>query len=138
MPMTDHEIFEQIRPIIVEALGVDLEQVTLDARLTDDLAAESIDYLDIFFRLEQRFGIKIEAGDKLIRTLTEDERLVLDGTITDEGLEELRRRLPGVSLAPLEQSRDIRDFLSIFTGEALVRMVQTRLAEDHGLTDATA
>ena len=60
--MTRDEIFKNIQEILVDALGVDEEEVTPTARLQADLGAESIDYLDISFKIEQVFGIKIAQG----------------------------------------------------------------------------
>lgn len=128
MMLTDSEIYERVKQIVVEALGVEEEEVTPEARLTDDLGAESIDYLDIFFRIEQAFHIKVEAGDKVVTAIATDERFVKEGTITDDGMEELRRRLPEVRIERLEPKRDIGSFLSIFDVTALVEMVKARLA----------
>ena len=56
---TYDEIFEKVQATLVDALGVDDEDVTQEATLQGDLGAESIDFLDIVFRLERNFGIKI-------------------------------------------------------------------------------
>ena len=56
------EVFKKVRNCLVEALGVDEEEVTLDSSITADLGGESIDFLDIVFRLEKTFGIKIPPG----------------------------------------------------------------------------
>jgi acyl carrier protein len=78
--------------MIAEALVRDVAEVTLESRLIDDLDAESIDFLDIVFRLEQRFGIEIPRG-KIVEdargTLSEDE-FARDGYLTAEGLARLR------------------------------------------------
>jgi acyl carrier protein len=69
--MTDQEIFEKVQETLVEALGVDDDEVTLEATLTGDLGAESIDFLDIVFNLEKSFGIKIARGYRIRRALAE-------------------------------------------------------------------
>jgi acyl carrier protein len=67
MPIHD-EIFEKVQATLVDALGVDEEDVTREATLQGDLGAESIDFLDIVFRLERNFGIKIPAANCSPRT----------------------------------------------------------------------
>ena len=128
MATTDSEIRDKLRAIIVEALGVDEEDVTPGARLTDDLGAESIDYLDIFFQIEKAFGVRVDVNERVISTIMNDERFVRESAITDEGMDELRRQLPGIDLGPLEESRDVRRFTSIFTVESVMDLVKARLA----------
>ena len=67
---TREEIHKQVTDVMVDALGVDPEEVTLDASLTSDLGAESIDFLDIVFRLEKAFGIKIPREELFPENLT--------------------------------------------------------------------
>ncbi len=59
---TQEEIFKKVQSTLVDALGVDEEQVEPGATLQGDLEAESIDFLDIVFRLERNFGITIPRG----------------------------------------------------------------------------
>ncbi|HMD53958.1 MAG TPA: phosphopantetheine-binding protein, partial [Phycisphaerae bacterium] len=63
MPMTREEVFVKVREVLTNALAVDPEEVTPEARLNQDLGAESIDYLDIQFQLEKTFSIKIPQGE---------------------------------------------------------------------------
>ncbi|MEX2673259.1 MAG: acyl carrier protein, partial [Phycisphaeraceae bacterium] len=63
MAMTQDEVFEKVQEVLVDALGVDDDEVVADATLTGDLGAESIDFLDIVFRLEKAFDIKISQGE---------------------------------------------------------------------------
>ena len=126
MPAQQAEVFEKVRTCLVDALGVDDEEVTPEASITGDLGAESIDYLAIQFRIEQVFGFKIEPNAMLMGEMP-PEQFVQDGKITDAGMAELRRRLPHVCLDLLEQSRDVKDFRSVFTVDALVRFVIAKL-----------
>ncbi len=126
MAMTDSEIYEEVRPIVVDALGVEQEEVALQSRLMDDLGAESIDFLDVFFRVERVFGVKLDTSASAAMN---DERFVREGAVTDEGMEELRRRLPGVDLSQVEQSRKLQDIEKAFTVASIVEMVKARLAE---------
>ena len=59
MGTSREEIFSQVQEVLIDALGVDDDEVTGEATLMGDLGAESIDFLDIVFRLEKAFGIKI-------------------------------------------------------------------------------
>lgn len=126
MIATEDEVYRQVQRIVADELAVDEGDVVPDARLTADLGAESIDYLAIQFRIEQVFGFKIEPNAMLMGEMP-PEQFVQDGKITDVGMAELRRRLPHVCLDVLEQSRDVRDFRSVFTVDALVRFVSAKL-----------
>ena len=129
MTMTQDDVFSKVREVLKDALGVDDEEVAPDAKLTEDLGAESIDFLDIAFRLEKAFNIKIEQGEMLPENVLNDSRYVLDGRVTDEGMAELRRRMPHANLDEFEESgRKVEDFPSVFTVDAVVKFVQTKLA----------
>ena len=67
MAMSRDEVFQQVQEVLVEALGVDDEEVKTDATLMGDLGAESIDFLDIVFRLEKVFEIKIPRTSKPVK-----------------------------------------------------------------------
>src|SRR4051812_7267528 len=85
MPTND-EIFEKVQSTLVDALGVDEDDVTPDATLFKDLGAESIDLLDIVFRLERNFGIKIPRGELSPEHITDPE-LDENGKLTTKGPE---------------------------------------------------
>ena len=87
MPTYD-EIFDKVQTTLVDALGVDEEDVTREATLQGDLGAESIDFLDIVFRLEREFGIKIPRGE-----LFPDEKLFTDPNFVKDG--KMTEALPG-------------------------------------------
>ena len=101
MPTYD-EIFGKVQATLVDALGVDEEEVTRAATLQGDLGAESIDFLDIVFRLERNFGIKIPRGELFPENLMADPEWVNDGKLTAKGVDELKARLP---FADLSQAR---------------------------------
>ena len=94
MPTTD-EIFGKVQETLVDALGVDEDEVTAGATLVGDLGAESIDFLDIVFRLEKNFSVKIPRGELFPENLAAaDASFVQDGVITKSGIAELRSKLP--------------------------------------------
>lgn len=127
MPMTRDEVFEKVQGVLVEALGVDDDEVTPQATLTGDLGAESIDFLDIQFRLEKAFGIKIGQGEMFPENILQDERYVQNGKVTDEGLAELRKRMPFADFANFEQGRAVDKVAAIVTVDAVVKFVQGKL-----------
>lgn len=132
MAATQEEIFEKVRQVLVDALGVDEEEVQPKARLVADLGAESIDFLDIVFRLEKAFNIKIQQSELFPENVLNDPKYVQDGKVTDAGLAELKARLPHADLSEFEASRKVSDFPNVFTVEAIVKFVQAKLNGTQG------
>ena len=102
--LTREEIFDKVRDVLAEALAVDESDVTLSASLTGDLEAESIDFLDIVFRLEKAFSVpgrpfKIEQGELFPENLMDNPQWVSGGKFTDAGMEMLRARMPHVDFS---------------------------------------
>ncbi len=126
MPDQD-EIFSKVQDVLVDALGVDDDEVEMQAKLVEDLGAESIDFLDIVFRLEKTFGVKIEQSELFPDSVLNDPKYVQDGKVTDEGMAELRQRMPHAELEEFDASRSIEDFSNIFTVETIVKFMQTKL-----------
>ena len=97
--MTTDEIFPRVKKQLVEALSVDDDEVTPTARLQADLNAESIDFLDIVFRLEREFGIKIDRNELFPESIfAGDPGFVQNGVVTAKGLAELRSKMPYAEL----------------------------------------
>ena len=127
MPMTDDEIFEKVQAVLEDALGVDDDEVTMEATLGPDLGAESIDYLDIVFRLEKAFGLKIDQAELMPNDVLTDPAYVENGKITDLGLAELKTKMPHADLSAVEESRDVEDFEKAFTVRTLVEFVKAKV-----------
>ena len=125
--MTQEQLFNTVREILVEALGVDDDEVTLDAKLAADLGAESIDFMDIVFRLEKAFGIKIGQSELFPDNVLNDPRYVVDGHVTDTGMTELRSRLPHADLDEFDASRDVEVFSNVFTVDTILKFVCTKV-----------
>lgn len=125
--MEQDQVFSKVQEVLVDALGVDDDEVTPQATLVGDLGAESIDFLDIVFRLEKAFDIKIDQAEMFPDDVLNDPKYVQDGKITDEGLAELRVKLPHLNLEAFEASRQVEDFSNVFTVEAVVKFVQSKL-----------
>jgi len=127
MPTYD-EIYEKVQATLVDALGVDEDEVTRDATLQGDLGAESIDFLDIVFRLERNFGIKIPRGELFPENLTADPEWIADGKLTSKGVEELKARLPFADITKIEQDPSVEKIGDLYTVDMLVQYVQSKLA----------
>ena len=126
--MTRDEIFAKVRDVLVDALAVDEEEVTPQATLTTDLGAESIDFLDIVFKLEQAFGIKIAQGELFPENVQQNPEFVQNGKLTPKGVAALRQRLPHADFSKLEQDPQVAKVAEIFTVEALVRFIEAKLS----------
>src|SRR5437763_9228350 len=104
---SQEEIYSKVSATLVEALNVDEEDVKPQATLVGDLGAESIDFLDIVFRLEREFGIKIPRGELFPESIFQgDPEFVQDGKITPKGMAELRTRMPYADLSRFETNPD--------------------------------
>jgi len=126
MAMSRDEVYSKVQGVLVDALGVDEEQVKPDARLRQDLGAESIDFLDIVFRLERAFAIKIPRGEMIPENVMTDPAFVQNGRVTPAGMTELRKRMPYVDLTEFEKDPQV-DQLP-FTVDAVVNYVQTKIS----------
>ena len=123
MPMTETEVFEKVRDTLVDALGVDDEEVTPEATLTGDLGAESIDFLDIVFRLEKAFDIKIPRGELFPDGIFHNPEYVQDGKLTPAGLEQLKTSMPHADFSEFEQDPDINKMAELFKVQTIINYV---------------
>lgn len=126
--MTREEIFGKVRTILVDALAVDEDEVTLDSVLTKDLGAESIDFLDIVFKLEQAFGIKIPQGELFPDNVAQDPEYVKDGRVTPKGVATIKARMPHVDFSGWESNPEIGKIAELFTVQSLVSFVEAKVA----------
>ena len=120
MEKTREQIFQGVRDCLINALGVSESQVTLESSLVKDLGAESIDFLDVVFRLEKTFGIKIPRGDLFPENLLTNPAFVKDGRITPAGLAELKRKLSHVDFTAFEDNPLVSRLSDIFTVKMIV------------------
>lgn len=128
---TNPEVFEKVRQTFVEALGVESDEVVLGARVIDDLGAESLDFLDIAYRLEQSFKIKIPRGEVKAKSqegLAADE-WEKDGLLTEKALAKLREVMPEVDPAAIKPGLKAKDIPRLFTVETFYNMVLKLQAE---------
>jgi acyl carrier protein len=122
------EIFEKVQAALVDALGVDEEDVTPEATMVGDLGAESIDFLDIVFRLEKAFSIKIPRGELFPEDVLSSSEFVADGKVNAAGIAELKSRMPFADLSKFEANPSVQNFANTLTVEDMVRYVGSKVA----------
>src|SRR5271165_1317962 len=136
MPMTREEIYSKVQGVLVDALGVDAEEVTPKATLREDLGAESIDFLDIVFRLEKAFTtdpskpFKIPRGELFpenLPAMMSDERYVQGENITPEGVAELKKRMPFSDFTQFDKNPTMQSAQSLLNVDTVVNYMQTKL-----------
>ncbi len=125
MPRT--EILAKVRDILVDVLSVDEDEVTDDAVLTEDLGAESIDFLDILFRLEKEFGIKIPQEQLFNRDIVSNAEYLNDRKLNPAGLAALKQAMPYANLTEFEKNPDIDKLADVFTVAAIVNFVEGKV-----------
>jgi len=128
--MTRDEIYTKVQGVLVDALGVDEEEVTPKATLKDDLGAESIDYLDIVFRLEKAFNIKIPRGELFpedLAAVSSDPKYVADGVITPAGLAEFKRRMPYTDFSEFEKNPTVENASGLLTVDTITNYVAAKV-----------
>src|SRR5262245_14062983 len=126
--MTKDEIYEKVSGTLVEALNVDDDEIKPAATLQGDLGAESIDFLDIVFRLEREFNIKIPRGELFPESIFQgDPEFVQDGKVTEKGLTELRTRMPYAELGEFVKNPELSHLGDIFTVDLITRYIESKL-----------
>jgi acyl carrier protein len=126
---SQEEVFEKVRTALVDALGVDEDEVTPTATMVGDLGAESIDFLDIVFRLEKAFDIKIPRGELFPEDILNNAEYLSDGKVTPAGIEQLKKRMPFADLSKFEANPVVQDFVLVLTVQDLVRYVESKLGQ---------
>jgi acyl carrier protein len=127
MPSQD-EIFAKVQEALVDALGVDDDEVTPEATLQGDLDAESIDFLDIVFRLEKSFDIKIERGELFPEDILTNSDYVEDGKVNQAGLAKLKERMPFANLSKFEANPQVQNLGKQLTVADMCAFVEHKLA----------
>ena len=127
--MTRDEICQKVREVLVDALNVDDDEVTPEAALISDLGAESIDFLDIVFRLEKTFDIKIPRGELFPDNILNNPEYVSDGKLTATGLATIKERMPHADFTGFEQDPDVNKMAELFKVETIVSYIAGKLPE---------
>lgn len=128
MAPSHDEVFSKVQAVLSDALGVDDEEVTPSATLQGDLGAESIDFLDIVFRLEKAFSIKIPKGELFPDEVMSNPDYVENDRITPAGLEKLKSAMPHADFSQLEKEPYVSKMPDLFTVDTIVKYVENKLA----------
>ena len=133
------EIYGKVTQVLMESLNVDESDVTPTATLQGDLGAESIDFLDIVFRLEREFGIRIPRGELFPESVFQgDPDFVRDGRVTEQGMGELRSRMPYADLSAFDQDRRLTAVPDLFTVGLVTRYIAWKLGKSDGVSPTGA
>jgi acyl carrier protein len=124
---SSEDVFEKVQAALVEALGVEEDEVTPEATMVGDLGAESIDFLDIVFKLEKAFSISIPREELFPDDILTNSSYVQDGKVTGDGMAELKSRLPWADLSRFEGNPRVQDFGNLLTVSDLCRYVESKL-----------
>jgi acyl carrier protein len=131
MTLTREDIYRRVSATLVETLNVEEEEIKPESTLQGDLGAESIDFLDIVFRLERGFGIRIPRDELFPEAIFEgDPEFVRDGRVTDKGMGELHARMPYADLCSFDGDRRLGAVPDLFTVDLLIRYVAWKLSQD--------
>lgn len=131
MAIPRDDIFKKVQDVLVNALGVEEEEVTPEATLRADLGAESIDFLDIVFRLEKAFTsdpahpFKIPRNELFPEDVFSNPAYVTNGRVTPAGMAELKKRMPHMDFSAFEKDPDINKMQ--FTVTTIVNYLDTKL-----------
>jgi acyl carrier protein len=124
------EIYEKVSATLVDALNVEQEEIKPTSTLQGDLGAESIDFLDIVFRLEREFGIKIPRNELFPESIFQgDPDFVLNGKVTEKGLKELREKMPFADISKFEKNPELTAMGDLFTVEMITKYIEGKLAK---------
>ncbi len=127
MGMSRDDIFSRVRENLVDALGVDDDEVAESATLTGDLGAESIDFLDIVFRLEKAFSIKIPRGELFPDDVLNNPDFVSGGKLTPQGLAQLKKAMPHADFTEFQKDPDVNKVPNLFTVRTIVNYIDGKI-----------
>lgn len=136
---TDQEVFEQLKPLLVEVLGVSAEEIQMDSVLVADLGAESIDLLDLSFRIEEHFQVTIEANEieREAKKRLPGGAYEKDGYLTEEALAEIRKSVPELDQSRITKGLRKTDLPSLLNVAFFVKLIARKLgAKQEGVVHA--
>ncbi|MEW6733333.1 MAG: acyl carrier protein [Acidobacteriota bacterium] len=125
------EIFKTVRACVADSLALNEEELTCDARLIDDLGADSLDFLDIIFGLEKRFSIKLRdpTVELLARAEFSQSRLNEGGYLSSEALDKLAQWIPAINTLENRDQVSPQRLYSLITIDILVLLVEKKMSE---------
>jgi acyl carrier protein len=126
--MTREQITDRVAQALVQALGVSRGDITPETSLAGDLEAESIDFLDIVFRLEKDFGIEVARGELFPQELLRDPSMVTGGRLTAEGSAALKQRFDFTDTSAIQAGASVEDLMNdLLTVRLIVDYVESKL-----------
>ena len=129
MAMSRDEVYEEVKEVLIDALGLDDDEVTPKSTLMGDLGAESIDFQDIVFRLEKAFDVKVPREELFpAEAVLNNPEFVSGGKLTEKGLAELRDKMPHTDLTEFEKDPNVNNIADLFTVDAIVNFVEGKVA----------
>jgi acyl carrier protein len=124
------EIYQKVSATLVDALNVEQDEISPNSTLQGDLGAESIDFLDIVFRLEREFAIKIPRNELFPESIFQgDPDFVLNGKVTQKGLDELRQKMPFADIGKFEKNPELTALSDLFTVEMITKYIEGKLEQ---------
>lgn len=126
----EKEMLGKIQDTLSQALGIEKDDIRLESSLVRDLGAESIDFIDIIFRLEKAFDLKIPSGDLFPGNIMTDERFVSQGRVTPAGIQELKAKIPYMDVDAFSKDPQIAKLGDYFTVQMILNYLKGRLAKD--------
>lgn len=129
--MDDNEAFEKVKQCILNTVEAKDVEITPKSRLINDIGADSLDLIDLFFRLEQSFKIKLSPREieKQIKSRLNEKDFEKDGFITDEAIEELKTALPEIDPSNFKKGLRQADLPALITVEVIVNLVLRKVRE---------
>lgn len=127
--LSPEELLPIITSIVADALALDIEEVHPESTLLDDLEAESIDLLDILFKIERQLGVKIEASDLADHVqggMTDEEFGDENQFVSERGFAHLVCIMPQIDVEALRGKLRGTKVMSLFTVANLVALVNSR------------
>ena len=127
--MEREKIREVMRGLVADSLALKVDEVRLESRLTDDLGADSLDFIDIIFLIEKKFGIKVRDGefDFISRLDFSSPKVMKEGYLTPEAIERLKDRLPALNQVPDSTKVTPAKLFSLISVETLCLLVERKL-----------
>lgn len=125
-----NEIFQKVQENLSQALGIEKDEIHPESSLVRDLGAESIDFIDILFRLEKAFDIKIPNGELFPGNIFADERFVSQGRVTEAGLQELKAKVPYLDIDAFSKDPQVSKLGDYFTVQMILNYLKDRLSKN--------
>ena len=122
-------ILDEVSDVLVESLGVDKDEININSNIVKDLGAESIDFLDIIFRLEKKFNIKIEQSqlfpdDSVFKN---PELVDQTGKFTEQGIQYLKENYPFIDIPMIEKNPIAKNISDAYTVDTIVKHLEKKM-----------